>query len=137
MTVNKTISQCAASTELRHPSETEVDSTTPRATDSVMDTEVRSSGDGIADMPRQLSLLPDDPGANGKGVGLGIGHRPAAGGGYQDNCNVFEFSANPKKSTATRAWLSLRRWDCRITGSRSRITSGSMPFWNVADIGCK
>jgi len=99
MTVNKTISQCAASTELRHPSESEVDSTTLQATDSEMDTQVRSSGNGIADMPCQLSLLPDDPVAQGKGVGARHRSSPPRrrGGGYQDNCNVFEFSANPKK----------------------------------------
>jgi hypothetical protein len=96
MTVNKTISQCAASTELRHPSETEVDSTTPQATDSVMDTEVRSSGNGIADMPCQLSLLPDDPVARARGWGLGIGHRPRRREGTKITAMFLNFRQTQK-----------------------------------------
>lgn len=82
--------------ELRGLAEGEADAHAPRADDTPNSDELRSSRSGIAQL--MLQLMPGDD-----VDGLGVGGRredtplPRRGGGYLDNCNVFEFDVGVKK----------------------------------------
>lgn len=96
MTPNTTVSHPPPLDEFRGLIEDEADASTPRAGDALNADELRSSTGGIAQMV--LQLMPGDDAA-----GLGVGGRrepapqPSLGGGYLDNCNVFEFDVGVKK----------------------------------------
>lgn len=99
MTPNTTDLHAPPLDDLRALEQGEAHAHARRADGRLSSDELRSSGSGIAHMMLQLTTTSASPVPVAKGVGGRRSPAPASslGGGYQDNCTVFEFGSGVKK----------------------------------------